>query len=142
MSTYLQKGKEGVRNNKGTFLHKQKMIQYVENDPLIILIEIKHKLQRDQGIMLSITTIHNHLECQFYSIKKVLPQPVAMKSVENKTKRAAYVSTIMENIALGKTVIYIDETNCNLFLRNNYGDQTRIIVAQLELRLQKEKTYM
>ena len=57
-----------ARNNKVTFLHNQKMIQYVENDPLITLVEMKHKLQRDQGIMLSITTIHNHLECQFYSI--------------------------------------------------------------------------
>ena len=111
----------GARNNKVTFLHNQKTIQYVENDPLITLVEIKHKLQRDQGIMLLITTIHNHLECQFYSVKKVLPQPVAMKSVENKTKRAAYVSTIMEKIGLGKTVIYIDKTNCNLFLRRNFG---------------------
>ena len=83
------------------------MIQYVENDLLITLVEIKHKLQRDQGIMLSITTIHNHLECQVHSIKNVLPQPVAMNSVENKTKQAAYVSTIMEKIGLGKTVIYI-----------------------------------
>ena len=66
MSTEKKRG--GARNNKVTFLHKQKMIQYVENDPLITLVEIKHKLQRDQGIMLSITTIHNHLECQFYSI--------------------------------------------------------------------------
>ena len=73
----------GARNKKITIIHKQKMIQYVENDPLII----KHKLQRDQRIKLSITTIHNHLECQFYSIKKVL----SLNSIENKTKRAAYV---------------------------------------------------
>ena len=83
------------------------MIQYVENYPLITLVDMKHKLQRDQGMMLSITTIHNHLECQFYSVKIVLPQPVAINSVENRTKRAASVSTIMEKIGLGKTVIYI-----------------------------------
>ena len=88
---------------------------------ILTLVEIEHKLQRDQGIALSIATIHNHLECQFYTIKKVLPQPVAINSIENKTKRAAYVTTIMEKMGLGKTVIYIDETNCNLFLRRNYG---------------------
>ena len=55
-----------------------------------------------------------------------------MNSVENKTKRAAYASTIMEKIGLGKTVVYIDETNCNL------GRS----VAQSEFQLQKAKTYM
>ena len=61
----------GARNNKVTLVHKQKMIQYVENAPLIItLVEIKHKLQRDQGIMLSITTTTSIWNTRFIQLKK------------------------------------------------------------------------
>ena len=36
---------------------------------------------------MSTTTIHKYLEGQFYSVKKVLPQPSAMNSAENKEKK-------------------------------------------------------
>ena len=100
---------------------KEKMIHYVESDALISLKEIKEKLHVEEGVSVSIPTIHKYLECQLYTIKKVLPQPIAMNSEENKRKRAAYVTSIMAKIGIGKTAVYIDETNCNLFLRRNFG---------------------
>ena len=44
-----------------------------------------------------------------------------MNNPENKKRRAAYTRRLMELIGGGKTVVYIDETNCNLFLRRKEG---------------------
>ena len=44
-----------------------------------------------------------------------------MNSETNKQKRKAYVEKITNRIGLGKTVIYIDESNANLFLRRSQG---------------------
>ena len=49
----------------------------------------------------------------------VLPQPSAM-NWENKEKRSNYVGSVMESIGQ-KRIVYIDQTNCNLFLRRSFG---------------------
>ena len=117
--TCRQRG--GANNMKLTERHRESMLKYIEEDHLITLKTIKCYLLRDHGINVSTTTIHKHLDCQFYSIKKVLPQPSSMNSEENKRKRANYVSSVMSLIGRGKYIIYIDETNCNLFLRRSFG---------------------
>ena len=43
-----------------------------------------------------------------------------MKTIENKQKRATYVSKLMDSIEAEKMTIYINEANCNSFLRKNY----------------------
>ena len=44
-----------------------------------------------------------------------------MNTDENKRKRAEYTRHVTEAVGGGKTVIYIDETNINLFLRRTKG---------------------
>ena len=44
-----------------------------------------------------------------------------MNNDVNKSKRVEYVSKLMSAIGEGKTIIYIDETNCNLFIRRSIG---------------------
>lgn len=111
----------GARNKKVTPVHVQKMIQYIENDPLISLSDIKTKLFQDEGLAVSTNTVHKYIDCQFYTVKKVRLEPSQMNSEDNKRKRANYVAKAMDYIGNGKTLIYIDETNCNLFLRRNFG---------------------
>ena len=103
----------------------------VEENPLISLIEIKRRLFETVGVSVSTTTIHKHLEGKFYSIKQVRSEPVSMNSDVNKEKRRTYVENIMKEIGSGNDLIYIDETNCNLFLRRTNGRSkkgTRCIV--------------
>ena len=61
------------------------------------------------------------MEGRFYTVKKIRFEPATMNSEENKAKRAYYVSRLMEESGNGKTIVYIDETNCNLFLRRSFG---------------------
>ena len=97
MRTYdkdaLPKKRGGARNIKITQLHVDVMTSYVEQDPLISLQLIKLNIFRDFQMNVSTTTIHKYLEGQFYSVKKVLPQPSAMNSAENKEKRSNYVGS-------------------------------------------------
>ena len=72
--------------------HIDAILRYIETDPLITLETIKQYILRDMSFSISTTTIHNHLDCQFYSIKKALPQPAPMNSDENKARRLQYVS--------------------------------------------------
>ena len=59
------------------------MVAYVEENPLITLAEIRRKVQHETGVTLAISTIHRHLDGQLYTVKKVLPEPVAMNSMDN-----------------------------------------------------------
>ena len=102
-----------------------RMVAYVEDNPLITLAEIRRKVQHETGVTLAISTIHRHLDGQLYTMKKVLPEPVAMNSMDNKTKRAEYVQKVMEATGTGRTVIYINETNVNLFMRRSQGRSRR-----------------
>lgn len=114
-----RKRRGGIRHRKISQEHIEKMIDYVEKNPYITLKEIGDKFAVETGITVSINTIHKYLEGQMYTVKKALPQPVTTNSEINKRKRKEYVDKIMNRTGMGKTVIYIDETNVNLFLRRS-----------------------
>ena len=63
------------------------------------------------------------MEGKFYTVKKIRFEPATMNCEENKTKslKACYVSRLMEETGNDKTILYIDKTNCNLFLRRSFG---------------------
>ena len=132
----------GARNKKVTQLHIDAILRYIETDPRITLETIKQYILRDMSISLSTTTIHNHLYCQFYSIKKARPQPATINSDENKARGSQYVSSLMSFVGLEKYIIYIDEANCNLFLRRSFGRSKKEFVVVSPYLLQKEKTFM
>lgn len=115
----------GRQYQKVTNAHIEKLVEYIEHDPQITLSEMVNKLHQDTGLRVTISTIHKHLHGQFYTVKQARPQPVTMNNPENKKRRAAYTRRLMELIGGGKTVVYIDETNCNLFLRRKEGRARR-----------------
>ena len=124
--------KEAVpATKKITQLHIDAMTSYVEQDPLISLQLIKLNIFRDFQMNVSTTTIQKYLEGQF--VKKVLPQPSAMNSAENKEKRSNYVGSVMEAIGYGKGIVYIDKTNCNLFLRRSFGRSKKGVSCTVSL---------
>ena len=139
----VPKQKGGARNKKVMQLHIDDILRYIDTDPPITLETIKqYILMRDMSISISTTTIHNHLDCQFYSIKKARPQPATMNSDENKAKRSQYVCSLMSFVGLEKYIIYIDESNCNMFLRRSFGRSKKESVVVSPYLLQKEKTSM
>ena len=53
----------------------ERMLTYVEENPLITLTEIKSKIQNELDIIISTTTIHKYLECRLYTVKKFFWSP-------------------------------------------------------------------
>ena len=114
------KARRGARRNKVTPDHIENMISYVERNPIISLQAIADNLRAEDGLSLSTTTVHNYLNAKPYTVK-MLAEPSTMNSVESKTKRAKYCTDILDFIGEGNFIIYIDETNFNLFLRRSQG---------------------
>nr|CAI5834115.1 unnamed protein product [Callosobruchus analis] len=54
-------------------------------------------------------------------MKQVHKQPISMDSEENKRKRVEHVTALNRYIELGKQIVWIDETNFNLFCRRTRG---------------------
>ena len=99
----------------------QTMISYVEENALISLSDIVRKLEFETGVRVSISTAHRVLEGRLYSIKLARMEPVTMNSVVNREKRMVYVNRLLAFQGNGKKIIYMDETNVNLFLRRKHG---------------------
>ena len=86
-------------------------------------------------------TIGNCLEGAMYSVKKLHYEPITMNSQVNKEKgnicfifmvlkfyefiktfyRHAYVQQLNAYVSAGKQIIWMDETNFNLFIRRKTG---------------------
>ena len=52
-----------------------------------------------------------------YTVKNILVEPCTKNTYISEEKRADYVRAVITYISKGKMVIYINETNVNLFLR-------------------------
>lgn len=111
----------GARWNKITSQEIDRLLGYLEENPQLTLKEMSRKLEVDTGIRVTTTTIHKHLHGRLYTCKKVRAEPATMNSEVNRQKRAEYVSSAVQALEEGKTLIYIDECNVNLFLRRTSG---------------------
>ena len=114
----LPRNEGDTKKSKLTEDDVERMLTYVEENPLITLTEIKSKIQNELDIIISTTTIiHKYLECRLYTVKKILLEQCTTNSVSNKEKRRDYVQAILDKMGQDKFIIFIDESNCNLFLR-------------------------
>lgn len=70
-------------------------------------------------------TMSNYLHGRLITVKKAHYEPVSMNSEVNKIKRQEYVETASALLREGKTFIYMDETNFNLFCRRTQARSKR-----------------
>lgn len=97
------------------------IILWLEEDTGITLKQLKEKVLNFFHIHICVSTISNYLEGRFFSVKQVHREPVTMNSEENKRRRAEYVRELNQYIQNGKQIVWIDETNFNLFCRRTRG---------------------
>jgi transposase len=97
------------------------IVEWVEDDCGLTLKQVKEKVLENFRKNVSTSTIGNYLEGSLFTMKQVHKQPISMNSEENKRKRAEYVAALNRYIELGKQIVWIDETNFNLFCRRNRG---------------------
>lgn len=97
------------------------MISWVEETCDLTIKQLKAKVLAEFGKSISSTTITNYLEGRIFTLKKVHTAPATMNTEENKLKRADYVRSLNNFIRQGKQIVWIDETNFNLFCRRSRG---------------------
>ena len=85
------------------------------------LKEMSNKLRAESGIQVSPQAISKALDGKCYTIKQLHYMTDTMNSDENKRKRKDYTTKILNFTGEGKTLIFIDESNVNLFLRRSIG---------------------
>jgi hypothetical protein len=82
---------------------------------------MKEKLAIQQNVYVSTSTIANALNGQLYTIKLLRFMPETMNNGVNKRKRKHYIQALNEFIRQGRQVVWLDETNFNLFVRMKSG---------------------
>lgn len=93
------------------------IIEWVEKYCSKKLKRLKEKVLEEFHVTICLSTLGNYLEGSLFTLKQVHKQPVTMNSNENKMLRANYFRTLNNYIQLGKQIVWIDETNFNLFCR-------------------------
>lgn len=97
------------------------MMKWIEHNPSITLKTIQQQIWTVFQKTVSISTVGNTLHGRLYTFKSVHYQPENMNSITNLQKRAEYVRKLNEYIQAGKQVVFVDETNFNLFCRRRQG---------------------
>lgn len=98
-----------------------RIIEWVEEDCSQTLKSLREKVSGEFNVRICLSTLGNYLEGRLFTLKQVHKQPVTMNSNENKMLRAHYVRTLNDYIQQGKQIVWIDETNFNLFCRRCRG---------------------
>lgn len=98
-----------------------RVVEWIEEDCSRSLKQLKEKVLEEFHVSICVSTLGNYLEGRFFTLKQVHKQPVSMNSIENKALRADYVRRLNNYIQQGKQIVWIDETNFNLFCRRSRG---------------------
>ncbi|KAK9717064.1 hypothetical protein QE152_g24360 [Popillia japonica] len=101
------------------------ILSWLEDNCTLTLKLIKTKVLQEFHKGTCTSTIGNYLEGSMYSFKNVHKQSINMNSLKNKQKRADYVTALNNLVQAGKQIVWIDETNFNLFGRRSKGRSTK-----------------
>ena len=89
----------------------------IKKEPSCTLSDLCRLVQADFNIKVCINTMKNWLNGELFSQKIVRPCIGNVNRPENKLKRAQYLEAIFQARAYGRALIWVDETNYNLYCR-------------------------
>ena len=93
----------------------------MESNPCATLSEIREKISTEFDVHESISTVENWLDGELIYVKNVRPSVVNMNNEVNKVKRAEYMDSLFQARSSGRTLIWTDETNFNLYCKRREG---------------------
>jgi transposase len=119
--TEAEKQRGGRRRTKISDEHRVLMEQYIEENPRITLKQLTEKFQQDHQLLVSKECVRKHLDGLMFTLKDIRREPERANSDDNKTKRCEYVRKLLEYQADSIPIVYMDETNFNLFISRTKG---------------------
>lgn len=95
------------------------IVAMIEMDPSLTLKQLAERTEHELGVRVCKSSIHNYLEGRLITLKKVHVIPATMNTDANKQLRREYVTRVSQYMRDGKTIVWMDETNINLFCRRS-----------------------
>ncbi|RAW36884.1 hypothetical protein PC110_g6817 [Phytophthora cactorum] len=71
-------------------------------------------LEHERGVVVVPQTVKNHVDGACFTLKRMHTEPQYMNPMRNKQKWREYLAQLQQYQAMGKTTLYMDETNFNL----------------------------
>lgn len=97
------------------------ILNWLSDDSQLTLRKISDKVYAEFGLRLALSTIGNHLDGRLFTYKKIHTEPQGMNTNNNKDLRRTYVVQLANLLGQGREIIWIDETNFNLFCKRTKG---------------------
>ena len=101
------------------------VLTWLEQNPQLTLKDIRNRIEHEMGVEVSQKTVSNRLDGRLITLKKVHYMPLGINTDANKLLRRDYVAQLMQLTAINKTILYMDESNFNLFCRRTCGRSIR-----------------
>ncbi|KAG6572772.1 Replication protein A 70 kDa DNA-binding subunit [Phytophthora cinnamomi] len=101
------------------------LLNKLRDDPDLTLRHFADQLEREMVIQVVPQTIKNHVDGAFFTLMQMHKEPQYMNTMANKQKRRDYLVTLRQYQAMGKTILYVDETNFNLWSTRTRGRSLR-----------------
>lgn len=117
----LPKPKGGAGSRKKTPAIEDAMVRWIEEDSTLTLKNLADRVYNEYEVRVCHNTIKNWLDGKLISIKAIRPQIANMNHEDNKVKRREYVEKILQSRANGRSLVWIDESNFNLYCRRKEG---------------------
>ncbi|RHY95352.1 hypothetical protein DYB35_013814 [Aphanomyces astaci] len=96
--------------------------RYVNDNCSYTLTAMKEFIAEDfPGVELSLQMISRNLLGMLYTIKTVHIESATYNNEANKTKRKAFVETLLTHQQDGDYIVYYDETNFNIYCHRTLG---------------------
>ena len=143
--TWIRKGRDepkqkGGRQRKCTNEQIDLLVVMIESDPTLTLKQLSERTLPEFGVQVIPWTIHNYLKGKLITLKKAHAIPATLSTDANKELRRQHVHG--QYMRDGKTIIWMDETNLNLFAVRVKGEHL-LVSEQLWLsRPQRVQTFM
>ncbi|POM71693.1 Hypothetical protein PHPALM_11706 [Phytophthora palmivora] len=101
------------------------LLEKLRDDLDLTLRYLVDVLEHETGVKVTPQTVKNHVDGSCFTLKQMHKEPQYMNTISNNQKRREYLVKLQEYQSMGKIIIYMDETNFNLWSMRTRGRSLR-----------------
>ena len=95
------------------------IMECLQYEPDLTMKLLQEKVKQHYNVNLGISTIYDAVRDEVFTVKTTRFEKEAMNNPDNIELRFQYANKLQEHIAINNFIVYVDETNFNLYLKRN-----------------------
>ncbi|KAG3255047.1 hypothetical protein PI124_g407 [Phytophthora idaei] len=119
----------GAYNRKLGTEHVKVLKESLSKNCHLTLHEMRDLLRDNFGLRVTAETVRANLEGECYTLKKIHRDNDYRNAPTNKLKRQAFAIAMLQLVAADKKILYLDETNFNLWISRSYSRNIHVIAC-------------